>query len=343
MPLDHYVTLGRSGLRVSPLCLGAMTFGEELGWGSSVKDSEAIIDRYLERGGNFIDTANGYTRGHSEKIIGDHLGRAREQARPRRDRHQVHRQPLPRRSQRRRREPQGHLRAVRAVAAAPADRLHRPLLDARLGQAHAHRGDDARAPRPGAGGQGPLHRRLRHAGVEGGAGATDRRRSAGGRRSSRCRSSTRCWSARSRASSSPWRASSGSASRPGRRSRAACSAASTPATTPASTRRRAAPGCSSSLNDKAYAIVDELDRDRRRARHHAGARGARLGAGPAGRHLHHHRRAHAGAARRQPHGARGRALAPADRRRSTRSPRRSSTSPRTSCAWPAPSRRAAPR
>ncbi|MDC3955208.1 aldo/keto reductase [Polyangium jinanense] len=74
MPLDHYVTLGRSGLRVSPFCLGAMTFGEDLGWGSSVKDSEAILDRYIELGGNFIDTANLYTKGHSEKIIGDHLG-----------------------------------------------------------------------------------------------------------------------------------------------------------------------------------------------------------------------------------------------------------------------------
>jgi aryl-alcohol dehydrogenase-like predicted oxidoreductase len=74
MPLDHYVTLGRSGLRVSPLCLGAMTFGEDLGWGTSVKDSEAILDRFIERGGNFIDTANAYTRGHSEKIIGDHIG-----------------------------------------------------------------------------------------------------------------------------------------------------------------------------------------------------------------------------------------------------------------------------
>jgi aryl-alcohol dehydrogenase-like predicted oxidoreductase len=75
MPLDHYITLGRSGLLVSPFCLGAMTFGEDWGWGSSVKDSEAILDRFLARGGNFIDTANGYTKGHSEKIIGDHLGR----------------------------------------------------------------------------------------------------------------------------------------------------------------------------------------------------------------------------------------------------------------------------
>jgi aryl-alcohol dehydrogenase-like predicted oxidoreductase len=74
MKLDHYVTLGRSGLRVSPLCLGAMTFGEDNGWGSSVEESEQIIDRFVELGGNFIDTANGYTKGHSEKIIGDHIG-----------------------------------------------------------------------------------------------------------------------------------------------------------------------------------------------------------------------------------------------------------------------------
>src|SRR5262245_47926363 len=75
MPLDHYVTLGHSGLRVSPLCLGAMTFGEDLGWGSSVEESQQIMDRYIDLGGNFIDTANFYTKSHSEKIIGDHIGR----------------------------------------------------------------------------------------------------------------------------------------------------------------------------------------------------------------------------------------------------------------------------
>ena len=75
MPLDHYVTLGRSGLRVSPLCLGTMTFGEDLGWGSSIEESQRIIDRFIELGGNFIDTANFYTKSHSEKIIGDHVGR----------------------------------------------------------------------------------------------------------------------------------------------------------------------------------------------------------------------------------------------------------------------------
>ncbi len=71
MPLNSYLTLGDSGLRVSPFCLGGMTFGEDLGWGSSVEDSQSIISRYLEDGGNFIDTANIYTKGHSEKIIGN--------------------------------------------------------------------------------------------------------------------------------------------------------------------------------------------------------------------------------------------------------------------------------
>jgi len=73
MPLDHYVTLGRSGLRVSPLCLGTMTFGEEWGWGSDVETSRRIMDAYLDRGGNFLDTANMYTKGHSEVVIGNHL------------------------------------------------------------------------------------------------------------------------------------------------------------------------------------------------------------------------------------------------------------------------------
>jgi aryl-alcohol dehydrogenase-like predicted oxidoreductase len=52
-----------------------MTFGEDLGWGTGVEESQQIIDRYVELGGNFIDTANFYTRSHSEKIIGDHVGR----------------------------------------------------------------------------------------------------------------------------------------------------------------------------------------------------------------------------------------------------------------------------
>jgi aryl-alcohol dehydrogenase-like predicted oxidoreductase len=73
MPLNSYITLGRSGLRVSPFCLGTMTFGEDLGWGTPVSESEAILSKYLDLGGNFIDTANSYTKGHSEKIIGAFL------------------------------------------------------------------------------------------------------------------------------------------------------------------------------------------------------------------------------------------------------------------------------
>jgi aryl-alcohol dehydrogenase-like predicted oxidoreductase len=61
MPLDSYITLGKSGLRVSPFSLGTMTFGEDWGWGTSVADAEAILARYIEQGGNFVDTANVYT------------------------------------------------------------------------------------------------------------------------------------------------------------------------------------------------------------------------------------------------------------------------------------------
>jgi aryl-alcohol dehydrogenase-like predicted oxidoreductase len=77
MSLSSFITLGRSGLRVSPFCLGSMTFGEDFGWGASGADSETMIAAYLERGGNFIDTANIYTNGHSEKIIGDFFAHGR--------------------------------------------------------------------------------------------------------------------------------------------------------------------------------------------------------------------------------------------------------------------------
>jgi aryl-alcohol dehydrogenase-like predicted oxidoreductase len=73
MPLDHYVTLGRSGLRVSPFCLGAMTFGEEWGFGADARSSTEILEYYVGQGGNFIDTANLYTQGHSEGILGEYF------------------------------------------------------------------------------------------------------------------------------------------------------------------------------------------------------------------------------------------------------------------------------
>jgi aryl-alcohol dehydrogenase-like predicted oxidoreductase len=69
--LDHYRLLGRSGLRVSPLALGTMTFGTDWGWGADSEQSRRIFDRYVELGGNFIDTANMYTNGTSERTIGE--------------------------------------------------------------------------------------------------------------------------------------------------------------------------------------------------------------------------------------------------------------------------------
>jgi aryl-alcohol dehydrogenase-like predicted oxidoreductase len=69
----RYRLLGRSGLRVSDLCLGAMTFGEDWGWGSSKDESRRILDAFLGAGGNFIDTANIYTNGTSETLLGEFL------------------------------------------------------------------------------------------------------------------------------------------------------------------------------------------------------------------------------------------------------------------------------
>ena len=70
MQLNEYTTLGRSGLRVSPFSLGTMTFGTEWGWGAEESVSRSLFDRYIEQGGNFIDTADGYTAGKSEELVG---------------------------------------------------------------------------------------------------------------------------------------------------------------------------------------------------------------------------------------------------------------------------------
>jgi aryl-alcohol dehydrogenase-like predicted oxidoreductase len=76
----RYKLLGRSGLRVSELCLGAMTFGEDWGWGSSKDESRRVFDAFLEAGGNFIDTANVYTQGTSETLLGEFLMGNRDRA-----------------------------------------------------------------------------------------------------------------------------------------------------------------------------------------------------------------------------------------------------------------------
>jgi len=69
----RYKLLGRSGLRVSELCLGTMTFGETWGWGASKAESKKMFDFFANAGGNFIDTSVNYTDGTSEEFLGDFL------------------------------------------------------------------------------------------------------------------------------------------------------------------------------------------------------------------------------------------------------------------------------
>jgi aryl-alcohol dehydrogenase-like predicted oxidoreductase len=71
LTLDTYRLLGRSGLRVSPLALGAATFGTESGWGAERAEARKLFDVYVERGGNFIDTASTYNDGSSERLLGE--------------------------------------------------------------------------------------------------------------------------------------------------------------------------------------------------------------------------------------------------------------------------------
>jgi aryl-alcohol dehydrogenase-like predicted oxidoreductase len=78
LSLAHYRLLGRSGLRVSPLALGAMTFGTDWGWGADRDETRRIFDTYVDRGGNFIDTANQYTNGSSEQLVGELAAEKRE-------------------------------------------------------------------------------------------------------------------------------------------------------------------------------------------------------------------------------------------------------------------------
>lgn len=69
----RYKLLGASGLRVSELALGTMTFGEDWGWGASKQESKRIFDAFAAAGGNFIDTACNYTEGTSERFVGEFI------------------------------------------------------------------------------------------------------------------------------------------------------------------------------------------------------------------------------------------------------------------------------
>jgi aryl-alcohol dehydrogenase-like predicted oxidoreductase len=75
----RYKLLGRTGLRVSELCLGAMIFGDSRGgWGASRDEAARIVERFAEAGGNFIDTANSYAGGESERIVGELVAAERQ-------------------------------------------------------------------------------------------------------------------------------------------------------------------------------------------------------------------------------------------------------------------------
>ena len=74
----RFKLLGRSGLRVSEVALGTMTFGEVWGWGASKDESRRIFDAYVEAGGNFVDTACNYTDGESETLVGEFVEPDRE-------------------------------------------------------------------------------------------------------------------------------------------------------------------------------------------------------------------------------------------------------------------------
>jgi len=73
----RYKLMGRSGLRVSELCLGTMTFGEEWGWGASKDVSRNLFNAFVEAGGNFVDTANRYTEGTSERWLGEFIAESK--------------------------------------------------------------------------------------------------------------------------------------------------------------------------------------------------------------------------------------------------------------------------
>ena len=76
--LDTYRLLGRSGLRVSPMALGTMTFGLDWGWGADREEAHRVFDAYVDRGGNFIDSANNYTNGTAEQLVGEFAADKRE-------------------------------------------------------------------------------------------------------------------------------------------------------------------------------------------------------------------------------------------------------------------------
>ena len=160
----EYRQLGASGLRVSALSLGTMTFGGRgkfaLVGGTDVKAAPRQLDMVLDAGVNLIDTADVYSDGLAEEMLGEALA-------GRRDRLLIAskaRFPMGGGAKRRRALAPPPDRGLRGQPAADADRPHRPLPGALLGRADAGRGDRSRARRARALRQGALHRSSNHSG-----------------------------------------------------------------------------------------------------------------------------------------------------------------------------------
>src|SRR5947209_15226082 len=148
-------TLGSTGVRVSPLCLGAMMFG---GWGNpDHEDSIRIIHRALDAGINFIDTADVYSRGESEEIVGKALagGRRDDVVLATKVHGKMGEDPNEFGNSRRWivHEVESSLRRLKTDWI-DVYQIHRPR------GGHRHRRDARRAERPGACRQGPVHRLL---------------------------------------------------------------------------------------------------------------------------------------------------------------------------------------
>ena len=148
----EYRPLGRTGVQVSKLCLGTMMFGA---WGNpDHDDSIRIIHAALDAGVNFVDTADVYSAGESEEIVGKALkGRRDDVVLATKFWGPMGEDP----NRARRVAPLDHRRG-RELAAAARHRLDRPLPDAPPRPGHRHRRDARRAHRPRPAGQGPLHR-----------------------------------------------------------------------------------------------------------------------------------------------------------------------------------------
>ncbi len=144
--LNSYFTIGRTGLRVSRLALGTMTFGTEWGWGTDKETARELVNTYVDAGGNFFDTADLYTNGTSETWLGEFIAeRGLRDAAVISTKFSYNAQPG---------NPNaggnGRKNILRAVEAslkreASRHRLHRPLHPAHLGSRDARGRGDAHA------------------------------------------------------------------------------------------------------------------------------------------------------------------------------------------------------